>query len=208
MIYATMENKKGEEFTVEMKKDIYQLYHILQDNGVTVPPQYIHLGDDKVTLQADESVGSHLLRLFTASHTLRDVMLMAQVVGEMQDDVRPQFERRLRENVYQSPEDVYTDLLEMKIFQSTNRISFYCPLEAISYDMEDEDYAPSTKYGLIENSDAISETLRKYQSPEIDMGICVGKQANLYGRVTAAKWNVEEIGGALYGRSTVMSLEN
>ncbi len=203
LIKAELAKESGEKFTVDFEKDIYQLYHDLQDNGVQIPPHRIPLEFGKVKLIADDEVSNHIVRLFREKDTLDDVQMMAQVMRDLREDIRPMVERWLKNNLYANKGEVYEHIRKLKIDLASEKVSFYCPLDGNLYNPYSDDYDEYAKADsdlLVGNQDSIAEVLAREQSPDCDMAIYIGDHAEMPGRVIFAEWNVEEICGELYGR--------
>ncbi len=204
MIHAELTNKPGTTYTAQMIGGYYQMYYGEQNGVCEFVPRNLRLDGDTVRMTADDDVGKKILGLFGKNNTIDDVLTMLQTIREMRDDVRPTFEKRLVDGEYDSADDAYNAIKQMKIDLATDKISFYCPLVGNKSEQYDDEYYESFYEvdgdELLGHSDEITELLIREQPISFDMGGCLGRQANLYGRLTFVEWNVEEVGETLYGR--------
>ncbi len=204
MICAELENEFGKWFTVDLSQDIYKIHHILQDNGVRSTLNMLWLRDDRVQVTADDDVGKKLLGFFTDRDNLGDVQYLAELVGQLKDNIRPAFEEKLLGGNYRSDDELLKDIQEMKIALATEKLSFYCPLAGSGYMFSDYgDYDGEIDFSgndLLHYQDSIEELLEREQPLNFDMGECVARQAGIPGRIPFIEWAVEENRGELYGR--------
>lgn len=211
MINAIIQNQNGGTLVWEFPGSIYKLRGELEKIGVNQWPEQILLSDDEynpvsVKLYSDNDFGNHLLLLFSEKDTLEDVENLTDIIANANELIKEELEQQILQNQYDTKEDLYRNVRRMTYDVGTVSETFYFPLEGNVYDSEYSELLPVYEHFLLEHEYDIRDALSFYigQDPK--------NMAEYYNRsgkekLLLADWDVEEIGGVLYGKVDVRLTE-
>lgn len=135
-------NHKDNTAVVEFPMDLYKLYQDLHDIGYQGGPHRVKLtdneGDDiRVKLYSDNDFGNHLIRLFRETDTLEDVHTVVGAIDIAPDEVKEQLEEYVLHDQFNTKEELFSTLRELKEANAPIVTTFFCPLSGQFYDTED-----------------------------------------------------------------------
>ena len=205
MINAIIEREGKETVILGLNQTGGAIYDELRRAGIEKSINRIYLSDEendvlRVKLYSEEKLGNALISLLTEKDTLYDAYLLENAVKEIPSAVKAAMEDNLLRGEYQTPNDFYEGLRELKIEMSPIRQTFFCSLEG---NMVEEEYGPEYEvdgHTMLSYQESIEDALKDYQSPDLNMALYLGRDAGITDKLVLAEWEVEEKNGKLYGR--------
>ena len=198
--------QKGDRTAVlKLPDDPFTLQYGLSQIGIRSRLQDIPIKDDedseiRVKLFADSDIGNSLAVLFKPSHSLEDANLCAHMVENARPELLEELEQHIVHGQYYSPQAVMADIKAMTEELIGVTVNYYCPLQI---HMTDEEYGDwfevDNGYGVA-NEDAIRELLKHEQDRDLNnMADYFHGSAGARSKLISAYWDVQEVGGELYG---------
>lgn len=206
MFKITVNNPNGQSETFDMSgMQFHEIYDKFEKNGIKASPYGYTMGDARkenapITLSSDSDMGNAVLKLFIDKETIYDVYAVEHGLSRVPEEFRDEIEQNILNEQYRYPEYIFEDVNRMIRETSAAHETFYCPLVGNVHYAEDGDYGEVMNDTLLENVDAIEERLAREQMPEMNMAEYVGDHSGLGSKLRLAEWQVEEIGGTLYGK--------
>lgn len=132
-INAIIQSKNGSTLVLEFPHSIYDLYEKLQSVGICQSPHRIQLSDEdgdnvRVKLYSECELGKHLLLTLSERNTLADANLLAFIVDNAKEEIRPALEQNILRNQYGSMQEVVNAARQMLYDSGPVKAVFYCPL--------------------------------------------------------------------------------
>ena len=136
-IVSTKENSAVIEFPL----DLYELYHQLNQIGITQGPHRIKIIDDdnaavRVKLCSESDFGNHVIRLINEKDTLEDLHTVVGAINIAPNEVKEELEEYILHDQLDNKEELYNALRELKESIAPIVTTFYCPLTAQIHDDE------------------------------------------------------------------------
>lgn len=211
MLHAFIQTKNGENLDWEFPGNIYALHSELQTIGIREWPSAIKLTDEeddpiRVKLYANSEIGNHLIRLFSESHSLKDVEDIVSAVTNANDIIKEELEQQIIHDQYSSPDDLIEDIRQMTYDAGTVSETFYFPLSGQVYEGEYDDYYELSGSGLLAYESKIRDNFEEYMKRDTE------NMASYYHdighkKLLLADWGFECIGNELYGKVDIRLTE-
>lgn len=205
MINAIIQTKGGKILKEELPCEIYDLYEHLMSSGINKLPTAIMLTDNEeddisVKLYSDSDFGKHLVLLFDEKNSLAEVNLLAQIITDLDDDIKSELEQNILWDQYKNTEDIYKDITVMIDRSAPVKTTFYCPL--VGEVVDDESLSSyidgrQLKYYETEISEALETDM---VADKKDMANYFDRNKEINNKLVTAKWGIEEYGGRLFGK--------
>ena len=132
MLITAIVNNRGNTLVVDMPRDRMdldtKLYSIGRELSHSTPISDNPDSDITVTLLADSDIGTHLIKLFNDSHTLRDVNNLTNAVMNAPDEVKEALESDILNDQYSTPEELIEDIKKQTYEAGQYTETFYFPL--------------------------------------------------------------------------------
>ena len=161
-INAIIQSKNGSTLVLEFPHSIYDLYEKLQSVGICQSPHRIQLSDEdgddvRVKLYSESELGKHLLLTLSERNTLADANLLAFIVDNAREEIRPALEQSILRDQYGSMQEVVNAARQMLYDSGPVKAVFFCPLVGtlLEKDEEGDEY----------ESPVDGHFLRAYESP-------------------------------------------
>lgn len=204
MINALIQN--GDQTAVlNLSSDPFSLLYDLSQIGIRSRLRNIPINDDEdggiqVKLFADSDIGNSLAVLFKPSHSLEDANLCAHIVENTRPELQEEIEQNIVHGQYHSPKAVMEDIKAMTDELIGVTIHYYCPLQIHMTDEEYGDwYEVDSGYGIA-YKDEIHELVKREQDRDLhNMADYFDGSAGAKSKLVCAVWDVQEVGGELYG---------
>ena len=204
MINALIQN--GDQTAVlKLPSDPFSLLYDLSQIGIRSRLRDIPINDDEdstiqVKLFADSDIGSSLAVLFKPSHSLEDANLCAHMVENAIPEILEELEQHIIHSQYFSPQAVMEDIKAMTEELISVTVNYYCPLQIHMTDEEYGDwYEVDNGYGVA-HEEAIRELVKREQERDLhNMEDYFDGSAGAKAKLVSAVWDVQEVGGELYG---------
>lgn len=204
MINALIQN--GDKTAVlELPNDPFTLQYDLSQIGIRKRIKDIPINDDEdcdiqVKLFSNSDIGNSLAVLFKPSHSLEDANLCAHMVKNARPELLEELEQHIVHGQYYSPQAIMADIKAMTEELIGVTVNYYCPIQI---HMTDEEYGDlfevDNSYGIA-NEDAIRELVKREQDcDQHNMADYFDGSAGARAKLISADWDVQEIGGELYG---------
>lgn len=132
-INAIVQRKDGSTLVLDFPRSIYDLYEKLQSVGIRQSPHRIPLSDEdgndvRVKLYAESELGKHLLLTLSERNTLADANLLAFIVDNAREEIRPALEQGILRDQYGSMQEAVDAAKQMLYDSGPVKAVFYCPL--------------------------------------------------------------------------------
>lgn len=196
---------KNQTAVLTLPMDRFSLQYELAQIGIRSRLQDIPIKDDKdseiqVKLFADSDIGNRLTVLFKPSHSLEDANLCAHMVENARPELLEELEQHIVHGQYHTPQAVMADINAMTDGLIGVTVNYYCPLKFQMSDKEYGDwYEVDNGYGIA-NEDAIRELVKREQDRDLhNMADYFDGSAGARAKLISADWDVQEVGGELYG---------
>ena len=204
MINALIQN--GDQTAVlKLPSEPFSLLYDLSQIGIRSRLKDISINDDEdrgiqVKLFADSDIGNSLAVLFKPSHSLEDANLCAHIVENTRPELQEEIEQNIVHSQYHSPKAVMEDIKAMTDELIGVTIHYYCPLQIHMTDEEYGDwYEVDSGYGIA-YKDEIHELVKREQDRDLhNMADYFDGSAGAKSKLVCAVWDVQEVGGELYG---------
>ena len=205
MLITAIVNNRGNTLVVDMPRDrmdldtkLYSIGRELSHNTlISDNPDR----DITVKLLADSDIGTHLIKLFNDSHTLRDVNNLTNAVMNAPDEVKEAIESDILNDQYSTPDELIEDIKKQTYEAGQYTETFYFPLTGM---LEDEEYDDEYEVGnpfLMDYKWDISELVEKEQDADLgDMKDYFYDDDNAQAKMVTARWGIAEKNGTLYGK--------
>ncbi len=205
MLITAIVNNRGNTLVVDMPRDrmdldtkLYSIGRELSHNTlISDNPDR----DITVKLLADSEIGTHLIKLFNDSHTLRDVNNLTNAVMNAPDEVKEALESDILNDQYSTPDELIDDVKKQTYEAGQYTETFYFPLTGM---LEDEEYDDEYEVGnpfLMDYKWDISELVEKEQDADLgDMKDYFYDDDNAQAKMVTARWGIDEKNGKLYGK--------
>ena len=205
MLITAIVNNRGNTLVVDMPRDRMdldtKLYSIGQELSHNTPISDNPDSDITVKLLADSDIGTHLIKLFNDSHTLRDVNNLTNAVMNAPDEVKEAIESDILNDQYSTPDELIEDVKKQTYEAGQYTETFYFPLTGM---LEDEEYDDEYEVGnpfLMDYKWDISELVEKEQDADLgDMKDYFYDDDNAQAKMVTARWGIAEKNGTLYGK--------
>ena len=205
MLITAIVNNRGNTLVVDMPRDRMdldtKLYSIGQELSQNTPISDNPDSDITVKLLADSDIGTHLIKLFNDSHTLRDVNNLTNAVMNAPDEVKEAIESDILNDQYSAPDELIEDVKKQTYEAGQYTETFYFPLTGM---LEDEEYDDEYEVGnpfLMDYKWDISELVEKEQDADLgDMKDYFYDNDNAQAKMVTARWGIAEKNGKLYGK--------
>lgn len=205
MLITAIVNNRGNTLVVDMPRDRRDLDTKLYSVGQELSHNtYISDNPDSditVKLLADSDIGTHLIKLFNDSHTLRDVNNLTNAVMNALDEVKEALESDILNDQYSTPDELIEDVKKQTYEAGQYTETFYFPLVGM---LENEEYDDEYEVGnpfLMDYKWDISELVEKEQDDDLgDMKDYFYDDDNAKAKMVTARWDVAEKNGKLYGK--------
>ena len=194
---------------LDFPRSIYDLYEKLQSVGICQSPHRIPLSDEdgndvRVKLYSESELGKHLLLTLSDRNTLADANLLAFIVDNAREEIRPALEQNILRNQYGSMREVVNAARQMLYDSGPVKAVFYCPLVGtlLEKDEDGDEYESSVDGIFLRKYEwDISEALETDQATdESDMAEYFDEDAGIKAKLVSAKWSVESYRGRLFGK--------
>lgn len=208
-INAIIQSKNGSTLVLDFPRSIYDLYEKLQSVGIRQSPYRIPLSDEdgddgRVKLYSESELGKHLLLTMSSRNTLADANLLAFIVDNAREEIRPALEQSILQDQYGSMQEVVNAARQMLFDSGPVKAVFYCPLVGtlLEKDEDGDEYeSPVDGRFLRKYEWDISEALEIDQATdESDMAEYFDEDAGIKAKLVSAKWSVESYRGRLFGK--------
>ena len=208
-INAIIQTKNGSTLVLEFPHSIYDLYEKLQSVGICQSPHRIQLSDEdgdnvRVKLYSECELGKHLLLTLSERNTLADANLLAFIVDNAREEIRPALEQSILRDQYGSMEEVVAATRQLLYDSGPVKAVFYCPLVGtlLEKDEEGDEYeSPVDGHFLRAYEWDVAEALKIDQATdESDMAEYFDEDAGIKAKLVSAKWSVESYRGRLFGK--------
>lgn len=205
MLITAIVNNRGNTLVVDMPRDRMdldtKLYSIGQELSHNTPVSDKPDSDITVKLLADSDIGTHLIKLFNDSHTLRDVNNLTNAVMNAPDEIKEAIESDILNDQYSMPDELIEDVKKLTFEAGQYTETFYFPLVGM---LEDEEYGDEYEVGnpfLKDYKWDIDELIEKEQSADLgDMKDYFYDDDNAQAKMVTARWGIDEKNGTLYGK--------
>ena len=204
MINALIQNE-DQTAILKLPSDPFTLQCDLSHIGIRSRLRDIPIKDDeespiRVKLFADSDIGNSLAVLFKPSHSLEDANLCAHMVENARPELQEEIEQNIVYGQYHSPKAVMEDIKSMTDELIGVTIHYYCPLQIHMTDEEYGDwYEVDNSYGIAYEV-AIRELVKREQDRDLhNMADYFDGSAGAKAKLISAVWDVQEVGGGLYG---------
>lgn len=204
MINALIQNE-DQTAILKLPSDPFPLQCDLSQIGIRSRLRDIPIKDDEespihVKLFADSDIGNSLAALFKPSHSLEDANLCAHMVENARSELQETIKQNIVHGQYHSPKAVMEDIKAMTDELIGVTIHYYCPLQIHMIDEEYGDwFEVDNGYGIT-NEEAIRELVKREQERDLhNMADYFDGSAGVKAKLVSAVWDVQEIGGELYG---------
>lgn len=204
-MYKALVRHSGLAVLLDLPSDPFPLQYDLSQIGIRSRLRDIPIKDDEgseiqVKLFADSDIGNSLVILFKPSHSLEDANLCAHMVENARPELLEELEQHIVHGQYYSPQAVMADIKAMTEELIGITVNYYCPLQI---HMTDEEYGDwfevDNGYGIA-NEDAIREFVKHEQDRDLhNMADYFDGSAGARAKLISADWDVQEVGGELYG---------
>ena len=204
-MYKALVRHSGLAVLLDLPSDPFPLQYDLSQIGIRSRLRDIPIKDDEgseiqVKLFADSDIGNSLVVLFKPSHSLEDANLCAHMVENARPELLEELEQHIVHGQYYSPQAVMADIKAMTEELIGITFNYYCPLQI---HMTDEEYGDwfevDNGYGIA-NEDAIREFVKHEQDRDLhNMADYFDGSAGARAKLISADWDVQEVGGELYG---------
>ena len=204
-MYKALVRHRGLAVLLDLPSDPFPLQYDLSQIGIRSRLRDIPIKDDEgseiqVKLFADSDIGNSLVVLFKPSHSLEDANLCAHMVENARPELLEELEQHIVHGQYYSPQAVMADIKAMTEELIGITVNYYCPLQI---HMTDEEYGDwfevDNGYGIA-NEDAIREFVKHEQDRDLhNMADYFDGSAGARAKLISADWDVQEVGGELYG---------
>ncbi len=204
-MYKALVRHNGLAALLDLPSDPFPLQYDLSKIGIRSRLKDIPIKDDEdseiqVKLFADSDIGNSLTILFKPSHSLEDANLCAHMVENARPELLEELEQHIVHGQYYSPQAVMADIKVMTEELIGVTVNYYCPLQI---HMTDEEYGDwfevDNGYGIA-NEDAIRELVKHEQDRDLhNMADYFDGSAGARAKLISADWDVQEVGGELYG---------
>lgn len=204
-MYKALVRHSGLAVLLDLPSDPFPLQYDLSQIGIRSRLRDIPIKDDEgseiqVKLFADSDIGNSLVVLFKPSHSLEDANLCAHMVENARPELLEELEQHIVHGQYYSPKAVMADIKAMTEELIGITVNYYCPLQI---HMTDEEYGDwfevDNGYGIA-NEDAIREFVKHEQDRDLhNMADYFDGSAGARAKLISADWDVQEVGGELYG---------
>lgn len=204
-MYKALVRHNGLAALLDLPSDPFPLQYDLSQIGIRSRLRDIPIKDDEgseiqVKLFADSDIGNSLVVLFKPSHSLEDANLCAHMVENARPELLEELEQHIVHGQYYSPQAVMADIKAMTEELIGITVNYYCPLQI---HMTDEEYGDwfevDNGYGIA-NEDAIREFVKHEQDRDLhNMADYFDGSAGARAKLISADWDVQEVGGELYG---------
>lgn len=204
-MYKALVRHNGLAALLDLPYDPFPLQYDLSKIGIRSRLKDIPIKDDEdseiqVKLFADSDIGNRLAVLFKPSHSLEDANLCAHMVENARPELLEELEQHIVHGQYYSPQAVMADIKAMTEELIGVTVNYYCPLQI---HMTDEEYGDwfevDNGYGIA-NEDAIRELVKHEQDRDLhNMADYFDGSAGARAKLISADWDVQEVGGELYG---------
>ena len=203
---------KENSAVIEFPLELYELYHQLNQIGITQGPHRINIVDDdnadvRVKLYSESDFGNHVIRLINEKDTLEDLHTVVGAINIAPDEVKEELEEYILHDQLDNKEELYNALRELKESIAPIVTTFYCPLTAQIHDDEYGEMCDADDRVIRNAQYEIQEAIEKEQNPDFDMAECITDHPTANKKLVSAVWSVEEINGVLYGRIDCRSAE-
>ena len=208
-ISAIIQSKNGNTLVLDFPRSIYDLYEKLQSVGVCQSPHRIPLSDEdgddvRVKLYSESELGKHLLLTLSDRNTLADANLIAFIVDNAREEIRPALEQNILRNQYGSMQEAVNAARQMLYDSGPVKAVFYCPLVGtlLEKDEDGDEYESPVDGRFLRGYEwDISEALETDQATdESDMAEYFDEDAGIKAKLVSAKWSVESYRGRLFGK--------
>ena len=204
MISALIQNE-DQTAILKLPSEPFTLQCDLSHIGIRSRLRDIPIKDDeespiRVKLFADSDIGNSLAVLFKPSHSLEDANLCAHIVENARPELQEEIEQNIVHGQYHSPKAVMEDIKAMTDELIGVTIHYYCPLRIHMADEEYGDwYEVDSGYGIA-YKDEIHELVKREQDRDLhNMADYFDGSAGAKAKLISAVWDVQEVGGELYG---------
>ena len=205
MLITAVVNNKGNTLVVELPCDRMdldtKLYSIGQELSHNTPITDNPDSDITVKLLSNSDIGTHLIKLFNDSHTLRDVNNLTNSVMNAPDEVKEAIELDILNDQYSTPDEIIEDVKKQTFEAGQYTETFYFPLTGM---LEDEEYGDEYEVGnpfLMDYKWDIDELVEKEQDADLgDMKDYFYDDDNAQAKMVTARWGIAEKNGTLYGK--------
>ena len=203
MLITAVINNRGNTLVVDLPCDRSDLDMKLFSVGRELSHNTPISADSKikVKLLADSDIGTHLIKLFDDSHTMRDVNNLAHAVMNAPDEVKEAIESDIIHDQYSSPQELMEDIRKQSYEAGQYTETFYFPLVGR---LEDEEYGDEYEVDnrfLCSYEWDIKELVDKEQDSDLDdMKEYFYDDENARAKMVTARWGVDEKNGTLYGK--------
>ena len=204
-MYKALVRHNGLAALLDLPSDPFPLQYDLSKIGIRSRLKDIPIKDDEdseiqVKLFADSDIGNSLTILFKPSHSLEDANLCAHIVENARPELLEELEQHIVHGQYYSPQAVMADIKAVTEELIGVTVNYYCPLQI---HMTDEEYGDwfevDNGYGIA-NEDAIRELVKHEQDRDLhNMADYFDGSAGARAKLISADWDVQEVGGELYG---------
>lgn len=204
-MYKALVRHSGLAVLLDLPSDPFPLQYDLSQIGIRSRLRDIPIKDDEgseiqVKLFADSDIGNSLVVLFKPSHSLEDANLCAHMVENARPELLEELEQHIVHGQYYSPQAVMADIKAMTEELIGITVNYYCPFQI---HMTDEEYGDwfevDNGYGIA-NEDAIREFVKHEQDRDLhNMADYFDGSAGARAKLISADWDVQEVGGELYG---------
>ena len=204
-MYKALVRHSGLAVLLDLPSDPFPLQYDLSQIGIRSRLRDIPIKDDEgseiqVKLFADSDIGNSLVVVFKPSHSLEDANLCAHMVENARPELLEELEQHIVHGQYYSPQAVMADIKAMTEELIGITVNYYCPLQI---HMTDEEYGDwfevDNGYGIA-NEDAIREFVKHEQDRDLhNMADYFDGSAGARAKLISADWDVQEVGGELYG---------
>ena len=205
MLITAIVNNRGNTLVVDMPRDRRdldtKLYSIGQELSHNTPISDNPDSDITVKLLADSDIGTHLIKLFNDSHTLRDVNNLTNAVINAPDEVKEAIESDILNDQYSTPDELIEDVKKQTYEAGQYTETFYFPLVGM---LDDEEYGDEYEVDnrfLQSYEWDIRELVDKEQGDDLgDMKDYFYDDDNAQAKMVTARWGIAEKNGTLYGK--------
>ena len=211
MINMTIHN--GEE--VQQRKlpcDFLALRMSLYQLNLMRGPSEVSVRDVEATFESTDPLGQKIIGLIRPGDLLSDVDVAVHQIKAAPQAIQEAMRQKLMAGSFQTIEDIHIGRDQLLEEMCGARQLYYFPL-CCSMEDEDGELHETDAYDLSRHSEEIQDAIEKYQKPDIDtMAIYFWTRDQklndaIRAKLLTSQWDVEEIGGQLYGRVEVTMTE-
>ena len=199
-------NKIGEKRKFECAGTA-NIYALFRELNITDYPYRLKVGKNKygvnVRIVSDNDFDAAIAKILTNNRdTLSDALIVSRLLNDIKDEtMQEEIERNALNGQYETKEDLYADIREMKIEFAAAHEDFYCPLQATIIDENGNEWNIAQEdLPVYENE--IQLKIEDCQEADMDMAAYVGKHANLRDKLLYVEWGVENRNDRLYGKTS------